>query len=169
MTPSSKKGEEIFFEEDRGFFLKKKAKHLGLGVVLLILPPVGLYYMFWYLLEWSSLFEKETGGALLFLVVAPLYGVYLLVRALLIQRMRIYEDRIPSPVLLSKRYIPLEDISRVVMKYSSEDVVWTVELHLKEESEATLDKHIILGEFLESDAMEMIGVFTKRGVKAGLG
>ena len=163
----SVKHEEIFFEEDRGFFLKKKLNKLALGLILLIFPPITLYYMFFYLLRWSSFFEKETGLILISLIISPLFGFYFTAKGLFMPRLRIYADRIPNPVFLGKRYIPLDDIALVAVKYSDTEPIM-VELHLKKESKSTLDKQIVLGEFLDSDTTKMSSAFRKRGVKAKL-
>ena len=158
---------EILFEEDLSFFWKKKLKKLGLGSVLLIVPPIVLYYMFFYLLYWSSLFEKETGLMLIFLVLAPLAGIYFIIKGLAMRRLRIYYDRIPNPVLVGKRFIPLKHIGSVAVILGDEKP-WKVELYLKNESDSTRDKHIPLGEFLERDRTDMLAAFRKGGVETKL-
>jgi len=163
----SPKNDEIYFEEDWGFFMKKKLKIFGLGLILLIIPPIALYYMFFYLLYWSSLFVKETGLILIFLILYPIFGYYFIAKVLIIPRIRIYEDRIPNPVMLGKRYIPLKDIKLVAHIYSDTEPI-KVELHLKKESKATRDKHIVLGEFMENDISKMMVAFRKRGVETKL-
>ena len=165
MVRMSPKNEEIYFEEDWNFFMKKKLKILGLGLVLLIIPPIALYYMFFYLIYWSSLFQNETGQLLIFLVLAPIFGFYFISKAIIIPRIRIYEDRVPNPVMLGRRYIPLKDIKLVAHIYSDTEPN-KVELHLTKGSKATLDKQIVLGEFLKDDIAKMMSAFRKRGVKA---
>ncbi|MGA1792420.1 MAG: hypothetical protein ACMUHM_00560 [Thermoplasmatota archaeon] len=160
--------EEILFEEDMGFFLKKKFKKLGLGLVLMVIPPVALYVMFWYLIEWSSLFEKQTGAILAFLFLSPLAGLFFTVKGIHMRRMRIYPDRIPNPSLLGRWDIPLKDIESAVIKFGPEEPL-KVEVHLRDGSSSTRDKHIVLGEFFENDRAEMMKAFKDRGVKTGLG
>jgi hypothetical protein len=158
--------EEIFFEEDLNFFLKKRLKKIGLGLVLVIIPPIMLYYMFFYLLYWSSLFEKETGLILFALLIAPIFGIYYLVKALSIPRIKIYFDRIPNPAIFGKRYIPLKDIDYVTKKFMEEPV--RVELYMKKGSTSTRDNHLVLGEFLDKDSTKISAAFTKLGVKVEL-
>jgi hypothetical protein len=159
--------DEVLFEENLAFFLKKRLKKLGLGLVLLILPPIALYCMFFFLIFWSSLFEKETGLILIFLILSPIFGFYFIAKAISIPRIRIYTDKIPNPVLLGKRYVPLNDIL-FVAKYFKETEPIKLELHLKKNSKSTLDKQIILGEFLENDSTKMTKAFTKLGVDVQL-
>jgi hypothetical protein len=161
------KSDEVYFEEDWGFFVKKRMKRLALGLVLLVVPPIMLYFMFFYLLRWSSLFEKETGQILIFLILSPLIGFYLAFRALAIPRIRIYKDRISNPSIFGKRYIPLNDIDLVAVKFSLKEPL-KVELHMKKYSDSTRKKQIVLGRFLENDRTKMIKFFTKSGVKTGL-
>jgi hypothetical protein len=159
--------EEVLFQEDNKFFLKKKLKKLGLGLILFTVPPVALYFMCFYLLYWSSLFEKQTGAILIFLVLSPLVGLFFIVKSLFMRRMRIYHDRIPNPSLLGSWNIPLVDISLVATKYGVVEPM-KVELHMKEGATSTRDKHLELGEFLESDRVEMMRVFNQMGVETGL-
>jgi len=164
----SKGPDEILFEENMGFFLKKKLKKLGLGLVLMVIPPVALYLMFWYLIEWSSLFEKQTGTILAFLILSPLAGLFFTMKGIHMRRMRIYPDRIPNPSLLGRWNIPLKDIDSAVVKFGMEEPL-KVEIYLKDGSISTRDKHIVLGEFLENDRAEMMKAFIDRGIKTGLG
>jgi hypothetical protein len=163
----SLKNEKMNFEEDWGFYAKKRMKKLGLGLVLIIIPPIALYLMFFYLLRWSSLFEKETGQILIFLILSPVFGFYFTFKALATPRIRIYEDRISKPSILGKLYIPLNDIDLVVVKFSLKEPL-KVELDIKKYSDSTLKKQIVLGRFLESDRAKMMKFFTKSGVKTGL-
>jgi hypothetical protein len=161
------KSDRTYFEEDWGFFIKKRMKRLALGLVLLVVPPIMLYFMFFYLLRWSSLFEKETGQILIFLILSPLFGFYLAFRALATPRIRIYEDRITNPSFFGKRYIPLNDIDLVVVKFSLKEPL-KLELNIKEYSDSIRKKQIVLGRFLEGDRIIMMKFFTKSGVKTGL-
>jgi hypothetical protein len=163
----SVKYEEICFEEDWAFYIKKRMKKLGLGLVLLIIPPIMLYFMFFYLLRWSSLFEKETGQILIFLILSPLFGFYLAFKALATPRIRIYGDRITNPSIFGKRYIPLNDIARVTVVFSLKEPL-KVELHLNKYADSTRNKQLVLGRFLESDRAKMMKFFNKSGVKTGL-
>jgi len=159
----SKGPEEILFQEDQGFFMRKKLRKLGLGLLLLILPPAALYFMFWYLIYWSSLFEKQTGAILIFLILSPIVGLFFTFKAIHMRRMRIYHDRIPNPYFLGRWYIPLKDIDHLIVKYRLEEPL-KVELFLKDGSRSTRDRHMVLGEFMENDMTEMMRVFKERGI-----
>jgi hypothetical protein len=157
----------IYFEEDLSFFVKKRMKRLALGLVLLLIPPIMLYFMFFYLLRWSSLFEKETGQMLIFLFLSPLFGFYLAFKALATPRIRIHEDKITNPAILGRRYIPLNDITQVTVVFSTKEPL-KVELQLSKYSDSTRTKQLVLGRFLESDRAKMMKVFIRSGVKTGI-
>ncbi len=159
--------DEVLFQEDLGFFMKKKMRKLGLGLILFTIPPIALYCMFWYLIEWSSLFEKQTGAIMIFLIASPGVGLFFIVKALFMRRMRIYGDRIPNPSLRGKWFIPVRDIELVAVKFSDEEPL-AVELYMKNNSTSTRDKHFKLGEFIESDRTEMIKVFNKMRINTGI-
>jgi hypothetical protein len=157
----------MLFEEDLTFFLKKRMKKLGIGLVLLIIPPVILYFMFFYLLYWSSLFQKETGEILIFLILSPLFGLYLTSKALTVPRVRIFGDRITSSAILGKRHISLADIEEVLVVFDVTEPL-KVELHMKKDSDSTWSKHVVLGRFLEGDRAKMMKAFTQMGVRTGI-
>lgn len=154
----------VHFEEDRSHFIKKKFKLLGLGLLLMFVPPVGLYLMFFELLRWSSLFERETGMILIFLIVSPFAGICLTFRGIMLRRFRIYDDRIPNPLPVGRRYIMLDEIETVTIGYSRKESE-KVEITLKAGNWFS-DRN--LGSFLTSETSDISAAFSARGVKTGI-
>ena len=95
-------------------------------------------------------------------------GIYLLLNTLMIRRMRIYRDRIPNPVLLSRRNIPLTEIEKVTVNILDKEKV-RVQLFMKEDSNSTQDKSSPLGQFLEEDIPDLMDGFRKVGIDVGYG
>jgi hypothetical protein len=133
-----------------------------------LIPPPALFIMFWYLIFWSSLFPKETGMLLIFLVLTPWVGVFFMVKALTMPRMRVHSTWIPNPSLLGKRRIPLKDIDKVGEIYNQEDGPVKVLLYMRKTSDSTRDKSPVLGKFLKSDTGPMMKAFRDRGVETKL-
>jgi hypothetical protein len=159
--------DKIYFEEDLGFFMKKKSKDLGLGLVLILIPPAALSFMFFDLLRWSSLFEEVVAQILIFLLLAPVFGLYFILRVILIRRMRIYSKKIPNPSILGRRTIPLDDIKYVALVFRDNDPK-EMKLLLRKGSKAAWYRDFKLGKFLDKDTGPMMDAFRKRGVETRL-
>ena len=101
--------DEVHFEEDRAYFLRKKALDLAFGSILLLVMPPILSYMFLYLLRASELHPTESGLTMAFLFFSIILGAYLVGRGLITPRIRFLGENMTYPGLPWKKPIPYDD------------------------------------------------------------
>jgi hypothetical protein len=130
-------------------------------------PPILLVFMFFDLIRWSSLFPKETGMMLIFLLVAPFAGLFFIFRGLLTRRFRIYRDHIVNPHIIGKRRIPHRNILHASIFYTSEQP-WEVRLKLRKGTIPFNRDELVIGRFTKRQSDRMSDAFHEVGITVGI-
>jgi len=155
---------DLLYSEDLKHFLKRKIKSLITGIILLTAGPLGLSFMFFDLLEWSSLFERETFLVLIFLIAAPVVGLYFLLKTAIIGRFRIYSDGVSNPTIIGRRKLSSKVIESASILINT-DQPWEVKLNLNKDTlPLNIDK-VLVGKFMEKDTDLMRDAFHKAGIE----
>ena len=111
---------DLTFEEDGAFFVKKKLKGLGNGLLLLG-ASLFLPYMLIYLLMMAERFSGAAAQGLAFFGLTFIIGLYLTADALVTPRFAIHNDLVLNPGFLGERFIPIDDIETVTLVLTQKD------------------------------------------------